>query len=242
MSVSPCVVLVVDDEPAVLAVTALRLRRAGYDAVEASGGLGAVLILESRGGVCVVLSDCNMMPMKGAELAKVVLRRWPHIGYVAMSAEPPDPDLPDKVSFIHKPHSTAALVAAIEGERSAVAVRAGARPGTAQAACVSTRPSWPRATGGMTQPVRGAAMDELHPTTCPICEGPASEETHLGVGDTHTISCPACGPFRIADIAISTMLGLAPEHRRERLEETQRAAKPGELPSIIGSHPTHNPG
>ena len=67
------------------------------------------------------------------------------------------------------------------------------------------------------------------------------EETHIGVGDTHTISCPACGPFRIADIAISTMLGLAPEHRRERLEETQRAAKPGELPSIIGSHPTHNP-
>lgn len=138
-----CVVLVVDDEPAVLAVTALRLRRAGYDAVEASGGLGALLILESREGVCVVLSDCNMMPMRGAELAKVVLKRWPHIGYVAMSAEPPDPDLPDKVSFIRKPHSTAALVAAIEGERRAVAVRTRARPGMAQAARVSTNPHVP---------------------------------------------------------------------------------------------------
>jgi CheY-like chemotaxis protein len=125
-----CVVLVVDDEPAVLAVTALRLRRAGYDALEASSGLGAVLILESRAGVCVVLSDCNMMPMKGAELAKLVLKRWPHIGYVAMSGEPPDPALPNEVSFIHKPHSTAALVAAIEGERRAVAARSGARPGT----------------------------------------------------------------------------------------------------------------
>ncbi len=126
-----CVVLVVDDEAAVLAVTALRLQRAGYAVLEASSGLSAVLILESRGDVCIVLSDCNMIPMRGAELAKVVLRRWPHIGYVAMSGQPPDPALPDEVSFIHKPHSTSALVAAIEGERRAVAVRAGARPGTA---------------------------------------------------------------------------------------------------------------
>lgn len=84
-------------------------------------------------------------------------------------------------------------------------------------------------------------MDELHPISCPICEGPASEETHLDGGDTHTISCPTCGRFKIADIAISTMMGLASEHRRERLEDTKRTAKPGELPYIIGSHPTHTP-
>ncbi len=126
---APCVVLVVDDETAVLAVTALRLRRAGYDVLEASSGLEAILILESRGDVCLVLSDCKMAPMTGAELAKVVLKRWPHIGYAAMSGEPPDPALPDEVSFIHKPHAISALVAAIEGERGAVVVRAGARPG-----------------------------------------------------------------------------------------------------------------
>jgi hypothetical protein len=84
-------------------------------------------------------------------------------------------------------------------------------------------------------------MDELHPISCPICEAPASEATHLDEGDTHIISCPSCGRFKIADIAISTMMGLAPEHRRERLEETKRSAKPGELLHIIGSHPTHNP-
>ena len=33
---TPCVVLVVDDEPAVLAMTALRLWRAGYDALDVS--------------------------------------------------------------------------------------------------------------------------------------------------------------------------------------------------------------
>ena len=84
-------------------------------------------------------------------------------------------------------------------------------------------------------------MTEFNPISCPICEGQASEGTHLDGGDTHTISCPACGSFKIADIAVSTMMGLAPEHRRERLEETKRTAKPGELPHIIGSHPMHNP-
>jgi len=127
----PCVVLVVDDEPAVLTVTALRLRRAGYDVLEVSNGPDAILILESRGDVCIVLSDCNMVPMRGADLAKLVLRRWPHIGYIAMSGEPPASDLPDDVSFIHKPHAAGALVAAIEDEHRAVAVRAVARPGSA---------------------------------------------------------------------------------------------------------------
>ena len=69
-----------------------------------------------------------MMPMRGDKLAKLVLQRWPHIGYVAMSGHPPFSDLPDAVSFIHKPHSTSALVALIEGLRRSVTVRAGALP------------------------------------------------------------------------------------------------------------------
>ena len=127
----PCVVLVVDDEPAVLTVTALRLRRAGYHVLEVSSGPDAILMLESRGDVCIVLSDCNMMPMRGADLAKLVLKRWPHIGYIAMSGEPPASDLPHDVSFIHKPHAAGAIVAAIERERRAVERRKVTRPESA---------------------------------------------------------------------------------------------------------------
>ena len=48
-STAPYVVLMVDDEAVALTITALRLRRAGYDVFEASSGLEAVPTLESRG-------------------------------------------------------------------------------------------------------------------------------------------------------------------------------------------------
>lgn len=124
-SLSP-VILVVDDFPTVLSATTMRLRRAGFSVVEAMSGEEALAILEGRNDVSVILSDCNMPGMSGSDLARAVLSRWPHIGFVATSGKPRAPDLPPEVAFIAKPVRIAALVAVVTsmlpGHPSSVAV------------------------------------------------------------------------------------------------------------------------
>jgi CheY-like chemotaxis protein len=114
------IVLAVDDDEPVLATTAMRLRRAGYEVVEAESGLAAINILESRSDIAVVLSDCQMPHMSGMELAKIVRERWPRIPFIAVSGQPRDRDLPDEVHFIPKPFKTAVVVAAIEEARRTI--------------------------------------------------------------------------------------------------------------------------
>ena len=110
----PFVVLVVDDEPGVLAIASLHLRRAGYTVLEASGGAEALSVLESRSDVALVLIDCDMPSMSGPETDKIILARWPHIRIIAMSGRPPVADLPDEVDFIPKPFKGADLVTKIK--------------------------------------------------------------------------------------------------------------------------------
>ncbi len=62
------VILVVDDQKAVLEVTASMLRRSGYEVLEASGGQDALRTLESRPEVTVLLTDCNMPVLRGKSL------------------------------------------------------------------------------------------------------------------------------------------------------------------------------
>jgi two-component system cell cycle sensor histidine kinase/response regulator CckA len=114
------IVLAVDDDEPVLATTAMRLRRAGYEVVEAESGLAAINILERRSDIAVVLSDCQMPHMSGMELAKIVRKRWPRIPFIAVSGQPQDRDLPDEVHFIPKPFKTAVVVAAIEEARQTI--------------------------------------------------------------------------------------------------------------------------
>ena len=109
----PFVVLVVDDEPGVLAIASLHLQRAGYTVLEAIGGAAALSVLESRSDVALVLIDCDMPGMSGPEADKIILARWPHIRIIAMSGRPPAPDLPDEVDFIPKPFKGADLVARV---------------------------------------------------------------------------------------------------------------------------------
>jgi CheY-like chemotaxis protein len=64
--------------------------------------------------VSVIVSDCNMPGMKGTELARITQARWPHIGFIATSGRPLDPDLPKKAAFIQKPYRAAALISTLE--------------------------------------------------------------------------------------------------------------------------------
>jgi CheY-like chemotaxis protein len=123
------VILVVDDQPAVLAITATMLRRSGYEVMEASGGQEALRTLESRLDVTVLLTDCDMPLVSGSELARVVLQRWPHIKIVAMSGQPRSDEMPDEAAFLAKPFPTSALVALMKAARISPVDAAAAYPG-----------------------------------------------------------------------------------------------------------------
>ena len=77
-------VLVVDDDPDVLGLVALILRKAGHTVAEASGGRQALDRLE-RESPDLVLSDIRMPGMDGCALLRKVRAHDPQIPFVAMS-------------------------------------------------------------------------------------------------------------------------------------------------------------
>ena len=111
------VILVVDDQKAVLEVTASMLRRSGYEVLEASGGQEALRTLESRPEVTVLLTDCDMPILRGEELARAVMLRWPHIRIIAMSGQPRSDEMPSEAAFIAKPFPTSALIPLMQAVR-----------------------------------------------------------------------------------------------------------------------------
>ena len=113
-------VLVVDDEPSVLAVTARILRDAGYVAVEAPSAREALRLLEQGDPpISLVLTDVVMPETDGRVLGRLMAERYPGIPVAYMSAFPvndvfhraaPGPNLP----FLSKPFSPEALVAVLQ--------------------------------------------------------------------------------------------------------------------------------
>src|SRR5215218_5386873 len=105
------VILVVDDQAAVLEITTSMLRRSGYEVIAASGGPEALRVLDTRPDVTVLLTDCDMPVLSGADLARTVMRQWPNIQIVAMSGQPRSDEMPTEVAFLAKPFPISALVA-----------------------------------------------------------------------------------------------------------------------------------
>ena len=95
----PCRVLVVDDDPLVVASTAAMLEDLGHIVVEALSGARALDLLARETNVDVVLTDHAMPGMTGAELARQIRQVWPDLPIILASgyAELPnaeDPRLP----------------------------------------------------------------------------------------------------------------------------------------------------
>lgn len=67
-------ILVVDDDPIVVAMVAVNLRKAGYDVLTASDGTEALELIE-RNRVGIVISDWDMPSMDGLELCRRVRER-----------------------------------------------------------------------------------------------------------------------------------------------------------------------
>jgi two-component system, cell cycle sensor histidine kinase and response regulator CckA len=109
-------VLVVDDEPAVLAVTSRILRGAGFEVTQASSGAEALALLESpEFQVDLLLTDLVMPQMSGAALVERAVKAHPGIRALHMSGFTPERlnregITGDDRAFIQKPFTGPALL------------------------------------------------------------------------------------------------------------------------------------
>lgn len=81
----PCRILVVDDDPLVVASTAAMLEDAGHMVVEASSGQRALDVLRLGTQVDVVVTDHAMPGMTGLELARRIHQGWPSLPVILVS-------------------------------------------------------------------------------------------------------------------------------------------------------------
>jgi PAS domain S-box-containing protein len=109
-------VLVVEDDPAVCAVTRRVLERAGYRVVAAQNGLEALKVAESLDEqVDIVVSDVTMPGMGGIELSRELRARRPELrvlylsGYTENLAVVEGPQDPGS-DFLGKPFTASALL------------------------------------------------------------------------------------------------------------------------------------
>jgi CheY-like chemotaxis protein len=105
-------VLVVEDEPLVLAYVSDLLGQSGFSVIAASSGEEA-LVRIAEGGVCAVVSDVAMPGLiDGFELARRVREECPRTGVVLVSGamEPTDAHLPGGVRFVPKPVKASTLL------------------------------------------------------------------------------------------------------------------------------------
>ena len=85
------VVLVVDDEPAVLKLMDRTLLDAGYMVRTASGALPALLLLYTLDpSPAAVITDLRMDPLDGANLARIIREYWPGIPVLFVTGYAPD--------------------------------------------------------------------------------------------------------------------------------------------------------
>lgn len=101
-------VLVVDDEPNVLAAFKRLLRKEEWHALTASSGAEALEILDSE-PVDILISDSRMPQMSGTELLSIAQKRWPHCLRILLTGYPEMDSLIKSINqgnlyrFIQKP-------------------------------------------------------------------------------------------------------------------------------------------
>ena len=109
-------ILLVEDNDAVLALTAKILRSKGYEVLEASDGDEGLKLADARGGrLDLLLTDAIMPRMSGNELVERVRRQWPHMralicsGYVREDLSE-DPAFLKGLAFLSKPYTSVELL------------------------------------------------------------------------------------------------------------------------------------
>jgi two-component system response regulator AtoC len=77
--------LIVDDDAAITTVLASLLRQAGYEVASAASGAEALAVLDTE-PIDVVITDLRMPGMDGMTLVRRVVRTWPGLPIVVLSA------------------------------------------------------------------------------------------------------------------------------------------------------------
>jgi CheY-like chemotaxis protein len=107
------VVLVVEDDWLLRLLAVEIVEDAGLVAVEAANADEAIVILERRVDIALILTDVDMPgTMDGLKLAHAVRRRWPPIKIIIVSGKThlPDADLPTDTRFFSKPYSVPNMI------------------------------------------------------------------------------------------------------------------------------------
>lgn len=106
-------ILVVEDDLLVRMVATDILVDAGYRVIEARDASEALTLLEARGDLRAMFTDCNMPgEIDGLTLARLVQRRWPAIRVIVTSGKirPEESDLPPCAQFLAKPYRASTLL------------------------------------------------------------------------------------------------------------------------------------
>ena len=116
-SKGPVAILIVEDDVLVRMIANDILTDSGFRAFEAHDAQEAMTLLEARADMQIVFTDWNMPgEIDGVGLARLVRKRWPHVGVIVTSGKmhPAPGDLPTGVRFLSKPYRPSALIDAIE--------------------------------------------------------------------------------------------------------------------------------
>jgi two-component system, NtrC family, response regulator GlrR len=111
-------ILVVDDDPALLRVVAMRLDKDGYATIPVESGAQALAQLEVA-HVDLVLTDLRMTGMDGLALFDEIARRFAGLPVIIMTAHGNVPDAVNATrrgvcAFVQKPFEAATMVAEVE--------------------------------------------------------------------------------------------------------------------------------
>ena len=110
------VVLVVEDDPLQMMIAGDLVEDAGLTPIFAHNADEAMVILESRDDIRIVLTDVDMPgSMDGLHLAGVVRNRWPPIQLVVVSGHMlvEHAELPERSRFFNKPYAPDKMIGAL---------------------------------------------------------------------------------------------------------------------------------
>lgn len=116
MKASTPVALVVEDEFLIRLHAVDMLEAAGFATIEATNADEAILILESRNDIRLVLTDIQMPgSMDGLRLAHAVRKKWPPVKLVLVSGKRDlrIDELPEGALFYAKPYNVDEITAGI---------------------------------------------------------------------------------------------------------------------------------
>jgi DNA-binding NtrC family response regulator len=113
------VILLVEDEPAILEIATMMLLKHGYTVLAANRPEDALrLAKEQAGGIHLLITDVIMPTMNGRDLADAILSQYPHLKCLFMSGYAANiiaqhGILDERVNFIQKPFSLSELSAKV---------------------------------------------------------------------------------------------------------------------------------